>query len=409
MSAMSHQDLLSDPSHPPAPGLADWLALADELGARLRLDITEREQANASPAPQIAMLRDAGLLTLTIPTAWGGKGQPWHTAVQTVRRLARSDGAIAQLLGYHYAWLRIAQAIGGANTQALLTQTASQGWFWASAGAPRAGRLVLHPRPEGGFLVQGESGFATGAAVADRLFVRGVDSATQRVVVVALDTRQAGVEPGGDWNALGLRQSASDSLRLVNAAVAAQDVLGTFQTISEPPPMVSTLGVLAFQSLFTQLHLGMAEGAVLEAADYVRQRAQPWVHAQVAHAQEDPHIQNGFGQAVASLQAVAALAERADAAVSWLFGHAESATPAQRAEVAELVACAKIISVQAGLAAASDVFNLTGARATRRAQGLDRHWRDLRTLTLHDPLAYKLNEVGRYFLGGEAPEPSNYR
>lgn len=35
-------------------------------------------------------------------------------------------------------------------------------------------------------------------------------------------------------------------------------------------------------------------------------------------------------------------------------------------------------------------------------------WRDIRTHTLHDPVAYKRREVGRWVLEGELPEPTWY-
>ena len=38
----------------------------------------------------------------------------------------------------------------------------------------------------------------------------------------------------------------------------------------------------------------------------------------------------------------------------------------------------------------------------------DRFWRNVRTHTLHDPIDYKLNTLGRWALKGEAPDPQNY-
>jgi alkylation response protein AidB-like acyl-CoA dehydrogenase len=41
--------------------------------------------------------------------------------------------------------------------------------------------------------------------------------------------------------------------------------------------------------------------------------------------------------------------------------------------------------------------------------GFDRHWRNLRTHTVHDPVAYKAREVGDWALNRRAPEFSLYR
>ncbi|WP_198141654.1 hypothetical protein [Micromonospora sp. ATCC 39149] len=58
--------------------------------------------------------------------------------------------------------------------------------------------------------------------------------------------------------------------------------------------------------------------------------------------------------------------------------------------------------------ATSRIFEFTGARATVRATGLDRFWRDARTLTLHDPVAYKAQELGDYLLTGRYPRVTAY-
>lgn len=79
-----------------------------------------------------------------------------------------------------------------------------------------------------------------------------------------------------------------------------------------------------------------------------------------------------------------------------------------RGEAAEWVASVKIVATDTGLRVAGGVFEVTGAKATARKAGLDRFWRDIRTHTLHDPVAYKNRELGRYQVLGEVPEPTWY-
>jgi alkylation response protein AidB-like acyl-CoA dehydrogenase len=54
------------------------------------------------------------------------------------------------------------------------------------------------------------------------------------------------------------------------------------------------------------------------------------------------------------------------------------------------------------------IFDLTGARSTAARHGLDRFWRNARTLTLHDPVAHKARQVGAHFLTGALPRPGGY-
>lgn len=72
------------------------------------------------------------------------------------------------------------------------------------------------------------------------------------------------------------------------------------------------------------------------------------------------------------------------------------------------MASTKVVATDVSLRTTAGVFEVTGARATASKVGLDRFWRDVRTHTLHDPVAYKNREQGRWFLLGEAPEATWY-
>ena len=72
------------------------------------------------------------------------------------------------------------------------------------------------------------------------------------------------------------------------------------------------------------------------------------------------------------------------------------------------MASVKVVTTDVGLRVTAGVFEVTGARATASKVGLDRFWRDIRVHSLHDPVAYKNREVGRYALLNEVPEPTWY-
>ena len=76
--------------------------------------------------------------------------------------------------------------------------------------------------------------------------------------------------------------------------------------------------------------------------------------------------------------------------------------------MAEWVASVKVVATDTALRVTNGVFEVTGARATAAKVGLDRFWRDVRTHTLHDPVAYKKEELGRYVLQGQIPTPTWY-
>ena len=55
------------------------------------------------------------------------------------------------------------------------------------------------------------------------------------------------------------------------------------------------------------------------------------------------------------------------------------------------------------LEASEKLFELAGSSATRAAHNLDRHWRNARTHTLHDPVRWKYYALGNYYLNGVPP------
>ena len=72
-----------------------------------------------------------------------------------------------------------------------------------------------------------------------------------------------------------------------------------------------------------------------------------------------------------------------------------------RASVA--VAEAKVLTTEIALEASSKLFELAGSQATLAEYDLDRHWRNARTHTLHDPVRWKYHLVGNYVLNGALP------
>lgn len=129
-------------------------------------------------------------------------------------------------------------------------------------------------------------------------------------------------------------------------------------------------------------------------------------------ATEEFYILERYGNFFAHLRATEALADRAADQLTAVYtkysGNRPSLTAEERGEVAEWVASVKVVTTDVGLRVTSGVFEVTGARATSLKVGLDRFWRDIRTHTLHDPVAYKNRELGRYVLHREYPAPTWY-
>jgi alkylation response protein AidB-like acyl-CoA dehydrogenase len=132
-------------------------------------------------------------------------------------------------------------------------------------------------------------------------------------------------------------------------------------------------------------------------------------------ATDEFYILERYGNFHAHLRAASALVDRAGDQLDAIYvkygGDLDARakmTPQERGELAEWVASVKVVTTDTALRVTSGVFEVTGAKATSQKVGLDRFWRDIRTHTLHDPVAYKNRELGRFELLGEYPEASWY-
>ena len=67
------------------------------------------------------------------------------------------------------------------------------------------------------------------------------------------------------------------------------------------------------------------------------------------------------------------------------------------------MAGAKVLTTEIALEASNTLFELAGTSSTKVGLNLDRHWRNARTHTLHDPVRWKYHVVGDYHLNDTVP------
>jgi alkylation response protein AidB-like acyl-CoA dehydrogenase len=395
----------------PTPTDAEgWLERARDVADILAVDSVSRDRANESPFNEVALLKSAGLVTLLGPAEHGGGGQSWETAYKVIRTIARGDGSIGQLLGYHYLWSWTAELVGTDEQRAEFAKRYTQNnWLIGGAVNPRDGDLVV--KDNGGELsFSGKKSFSTGGVVSDLTILEGVLDGSDAHVFAAVPTNQQGIVFGNDWDNLGQRLTESGSVTIEDVHVPWADALGYVDKEFQPLNY-ATLNVPAIQLVFTNFYLGIVQGALDRATDYTRSTTRAWPYGgdNKEFAHEESYILHGYGELQSKVWADEALIDRTGARISAIL-HAprEELTPEARGEIAVQVAASKLRIAQDGLEATTRIFELTGARASANSVGLDIYWRNLRTHTLHDPLPYKVREVGQYALLRQLPEPSWY-
>jgi alkylation response protein AidB-like acyl-CoA dehydrogenase len=389
----------------------DWVVIAHDVARRLAGDAVAKEQVGGPPIEQAASLREAGLLPLLAAEEIGGHGRPYAVAMAVVRQLARVDSGVARLLAYHYGFSnrQASDLLSADRYRDFERRAVEHRWHVASTGTPLGDELVMTGSASRGYRLNGTKRFATGARVADRIIGFVTDPEGGERLLVELDPGRPEVRFLDDWDVIGERLSASNGLVITDYALTADEIVGSLGRDDVPRDPHRTLAILSFQLIFVHLLLGTAEGALITAREYTRTATRPWIHAAVDDATEDPHILATYGELVSGVQALAALAERAERAAAWALARGPSLTARERAQAATVGAAAKVMATDVSLDVTSRVFETTGARSAKRDVGLDRFWRNARTETLHSPVAYKREEVGRSFLNDTIATPSDYR
>lgn len=381
-----------------AEELAHWSAVAADVAGTLATDALERDRANLDPHREVQLLRDAGLVTLLIPSAFGGGGGHWETAFTVVRILARADASVAQVLAYHYInEANIAWVAAPEEREAWFRRTAAGRWVWGDSVNPVDPDLVLTPAGEG-WTLNGVKRFSTGSSVGDVLLVNAVvrgGDADGRSLMFVLDHDRAGVEYLGDWDFLGQRLSASGSVAYHDVAVSRQDILGALR--DEP---FSTLVTPGIQLVFGNLYLGIAEGALARGRELTLARTNAWFLSAAETYADDPFVRRVYGELVSRTAAVEALADRANRLFDDTVAAGSALTAAQRGALEIEIAKLKVVATEVGIEVANRIYETTGSSSARSSVGLDLYWRNVRTHSLHDPVDYKKLEVGANYLTG---------
>ncbi|WP_233272747.1 acyl-CoA dehydrogenase family protein [Paraburkholderia acidisoli] len=386
-------------------------AVPDGLLGALRANAAQRDLAGGHAAAEKRLIAEAGLLTIAVPREFGGQftqvpgdgGLHWRDVYAIIRTIARVDSALAHLLGFQCLQIVSVDLWGNAAQRANWLQgTVEHRWWWGNAVNPIDTRLVAQADNEGGWRLHGKKGFCSGTYGSQMMTVSAHDPATGNPVFAVVPTTRAGITVHDDWDPIGQRQTDSGTVSFDNVQVQAHEVL------ARPNTPRASLRTLVSQLVLTNLFVGLAEGALEEARQYVLANGRPWVNSGVKQAIDDPYLQQRFGEMRVQSLAAALLADRAAAQLDAAWQQGEALAAGTRAEVSIAISEAKIGAHRAALETGQQLFDACGARATNAALALDRFWRNARVHTLHDPLDYRLRDVGRHALTQELPEPTLY-
>jgi len=334
-----------------------------------------------------------------VPRQYGGAAVSTGTLAEVIAILAAADGSIGQIPQNHFFMLEGLRLQGTADQQRFFYGRVLAGERIGNA-LSELGTKTVHDhhtrlsREGDGYRLSGKKFYSTGVLFAHWIAVVANDDDNKSVIAfVRPDT--PGITVLDDWTGFGQRTTGSGTTILDNVAVPAFSVISMHGLFEVPTPM----GPVA-QIMHAAVDQGIARAALADTVDFVRKYTRPWKDSGVEHGCEDPYVIAAVGEIKVRVSAGDALLARA-ARLTDIAIAEPTVTSVAAASVA--VAEAKVAATEGSLFASSKLIELAGSRATLAEFDLDRHWRNARTHTVHDPVRWKYRAIGDYWLNGIAP------
>lgn len=392
--------------NPPSTG-ADYPALAARfrpIFERIAAGAVAREQTRALPYEPIQWLKQAGFGAVRVPAEYGGGGASLPQLFELLIELAAADSNVPQALRGHFAFaedrLNAPPSTGRDLWFKRFVDGDIVGCAWTEIGNVAIGEVATQVSPDGDkWKLNGEKFYSTGSLFSDWIDVYAQRSDTGADVIAATRTRQPGVVQSDDWDGFGQRTTGSGTSRFTDAVVDAENVID-FATRFK------------YQTAFYQLVLlaslaGIGRAALSDVAHQVRSRKRIYSHGNAAHVSQDAQVQQVVGEVAALVYAAEASALKAavPAQQAYLARFAGDEVAEREANVAAEIESATAQVVVSALVqrATTELFNALGASDVRQGKALDRHWRNARTVSSHNPVIYKARIVGDWVINGTEP------
>ncbi|WP_397458312.1 acyl-CoA dehydrogenase family protein [Pseudomonas asplenii] len=385
----------------------DYESLAERfrpIFARIANGAVQRELNRELPHEPIQWLKQAGFGAVRVPVEYGGGGASLPQLFQLLIELAEADSNVPQALRGHFAFAEDRlNAAPGTNRDLWFKRFVDGdivGCAWTEIGNVAIGDVVTQVSPDGErWRLNGEKFYSTGSIFADWIDVYARRSDTGGDVIAAVRARQPGIEHSDDWDGFGQRTTGSGTSRFVDAVVESGHVID-FATRFK------------YQTAFYQLVLlatlaGIGRSALKDVARQVRERKRIYSHGNAKRVSEDAQVQQVVGEVAALVYAAEASAIRAaqPAQRAYLarFGGDEAVERQANVDAEIESATAQVVVSELIQRATSELFNALGASDVRQGKALDRHWRNARTVSSHNPLIYKARIIGDWAINGTEP------
>ncbi len=373
--------------------------------ARIRERAVERELNHDLPFAEIGWLKDAGFSTLRVPEAHGGLDFTLPELFALLIELSEADPNITNAyrshLGFTEDVLNSPPSAWRATWLEKLGKRELIGSGFSETGEGKIGtystRIALR---DGRYILNGEKFYTTGSLYADWINLGAGDDNGDPVGAL-VPTNAKGVEILDDWDGFGQALSASGTARFKDVELS-PDLL-------KPTSVRFPYGGGFFQLVHLATLAGIGRAASSDVARLVFERKRVYGRGNASKTSQDPQILQVVGRVRSSAYAAGAIALKAAEALqrAYLANLGEDQASKDTATLHAELEVSQSVTVVTGLIldATTILFDALGASAAKKSAGLDRHWRNARTISSHNPRIYHDRVVGDYAANGTVPTP----
>lgn len=374
------------------------LEIAAQLSQKFKQNAISRDAERLLPIEEIELLSQSGLWAITVPRLYGGADVSSYTLAKIVALLSGVDGSIGQIPQNHFYALEVLRNTGTESQQQRLYAEVLAGARFGNALAEfkskTSAQKYTQIRFDGlNYVVNGEKFYCTGSLFAHRIptLVRDEED-KEYLAFIPADAK--GLLRVDDWTGFGQKTTGSGTVKFNQVQVQAEDLI-PFDVAFTQPTLVGPFA----QIIHAAIETGIARAAFEETLERVK-KARAWIDSNVDHADQDPLTLYELGRIAADVRASEVLLKQAAQSI-------DAAKPQPNetniAKASIDVAKVRAHSTETALKASSKLIELAGSRGSQRSDGLDRHWRNARVHSLHDPARWKYYFIGHYVLNHVLP------
>lgn len=377
------------------------------LFADIRAGAIERELQRQLPFEQIAWLKQSGFTALRVPKSAGGQGATLPELFNLLIELGEADSNLVQSIRGHLGFVENVLSSGNNTWRDTWLSRLGRGEIvgpaWSETGEARQSTFSTRIQRSGNqWQLNGKKFYTTGSLYSDWIDVGLTDENNQGVSVTVSRTAP-GVTVLDDWDGFGQTLTASGTAIFDNVVIQDDD-------INEEAHFKYSPAFFQLVHLATIAGLGRAQSS--EVAALVAARKRTYSNGNASRAAQDAQILQVVGRLRGAAYSSGAIVLHAAHALERAFVAQQSGDQEQAnhaVTIAELEVSQSLNVVTDLLVNASSIlFDALGASATLKPLGLDRFWRNVRTLSSHNPRVYKDRIVGDFAVNGTLP-PEQWR